>query len=688
MVTQQLIDGIVDNRLMGLSDNYDIDDAQNMLLDARPQNIFSGPEDYIRELTWMMMQPENFALTCKLLLNINLAPFQLFILQEFWKRKFPMLIGSRGASKTWMLSLYALLRALLEPGCKIVVVGAAFRQSKLMFEYMESFWRNAPILRHLVGTGKHEGPKRDIDRCSFYIGESDVTAIPLGTGEKIRGLRGNYIIVDEFPSVPKEIYEVVIHGFGSVSANPVERVKNLTRIEVLKSLGMYAEAQEEVETLGFGNQTIISGTAYYHFNHFYDYWKRYKAIIESHGDTNTLEEIFHGEIPEGFDWQQFSIFRIPHNKLPFGFLDEAQIAQSKATVHSIIYGMEYDAVFAEDSDGFFRRSLIESCVTSQPILLSSGPIQFSPVLTGNSGEFAYVYGIDPASERDNFAITILEVWPDHKRIVYCWTINRQQLREQTKRKGKITTKSFYAHCSRKIRDLMRIFPTEHIGMDTQGGGITIMETLHDKDEMDTNEHFIWPYIKQGEDDAFWWEDEKKPTDPYPGLHILHMIQFANAKWTVEANHGLRKDFENKTTLFPCFDSVAMANSIAQDKRLGREYNTLEDCVMDIEELKDELTTIIHDQTASGRDRWNTPEIKLPGNKKGRLRKDRYTALVIANMVARTLFHKPMTPAYQFAGGYVGEKSPGSGGGGRMYVGPEHIVKHMSGAHYGRGVSRG
>ena len=43
------------------------------------------------------------------------------------------------------------------------------------------------------------------------------------------------------------------------------------------------------------------------------------------------------------------------------------------------------------------------------------------------------------------------------------------------------------------------------------------------------------------------------------------------------------------------------------------------------------------QTSTGaraRDRWDTPEVKLQNGKKGRLRKDRYSSLVIANMLAR------------------------------------------------------
>jgi hypothetical protein len=107
-------------------------------------------------------------------LNIQLLPFQLFILRKLWEKKFPMLIACRGGSKTFLISLYALLRAMFEPGSKIVVVGAAYRQSRLMWEYMHQFWKNAPILRSLVGGGKFAGPKREPDRCSFFIGDSQI----------------------------------------------------------------------------------------------------------------------------------------------------------------------------------------------------------------------------------------------------------------------------------------------------------------------------------------------------------------------------------------------------------------------------------------------------------------------------------------------------------------------------------
>ena len=117
-------------------------------------------EQLLERIAWLMMRPEYFSFACKYILNIELSPFQSLLLYEMWNRKFPMLIGSRGMGKSFMLSVYPLLRALFMPRRKIIVVGAAFRQSKVLFEYMDTIWKNAPILRDLCGT--NSGPHLDV----------------------------------------------------------------------------------------------------------------------------------------------------------------------------------------------------------------------------------------------------------------------------------------------------------------------------------------------------------------------------------------------------------------------------------------------------------------------------------------------------------------------------------------------
>ncbi len=1052
----------------------------------------------------LLRQPENFYLTCKYLFNIDIHPFQLVVLQELWNRKFPMFIASRGSSKTFSLALYCLLRALFHQPCKIILTGSGFRQAKLLFDYMEVIWNKSPILRNIVGEDQRQGPRRDIDRCTFFIGQSEVIAIPTGSGEKIRGLRANYIIVDEFSSINREIFETVIRGFAAVSATPVDNVKKAAGIQILKSLGMYtAEMEEDDYTLG--NQIVIAGTAYYSFNHFYTYWKKYKDIIESGGNRDKLEEIFQGEVPEDFNWRDYSIIRLPYDYLPKGFMDDVQVAQAKALSHSAIYLMEYGACvcpgtkiitsrglinieninvgdkvlthkgrfrkvlgrtyryvnediiklksygynqdiymtnnhpclnednnwtnaedldtkiywsnlqelnnkqyldlvdyctsynvkqidnkdylyaksssskfseddiydiihsnlsykqlmekysisfshinhlrnnkkqnnkfkyciprlinlnydfglivgyyasegscgangracsfsldghketslqqyiqqlqtaiynvfninskiyhkktnvddvtinnrlivellkticpgvshtkiinhdilfsnkeflkgfitgywngdghwrrnrnfavagcvnenlliqlklalsyfgistsfikskknkntifrnkiyncrqvyklsifghslrrfkkifynhddneperikakkcyidkkqtiskiiskenvhydgfvynlhieedesyslinttvhncYVTDSDGFFKRSVIEKCVCNEPIMTPMGTNVKFEANTRGSPNCKYVMGIDPASESDNFAINILEVYPDHRRIVYSWTVTRQKMRERLKKSGKESEDSFYNYCARKIRTLLKVFPCDHIGIDAQGGGIGIIEALHDPALLEPGELPIYPYIKEGDSDVYWWEEKNKPTDGLPGLHILHVVQFANVRFIAEANHGLRQDLETRILLFPYFDSASIGLAIENDKIEHREYDTLEDVVFEIEELKDELATIVHSQTTTGRDHWDTPETKLGINKrKGRMRKDRYSALLISNMLARIGSLVVSRPEYKSIGGYVSKSKPKKEIQGQLYTGPQHIVGKIS-----------
>ena len=626
-------------------------------------------DDYHLKLSWLMVRPEYFSFLCKQIFNIQILPSQALMLQEMWNRRFPMLIASRGFGKSFMLSLYAMMRALLLPNRKVVVVGAAFRQSKVLFEYMETIWNNSPILRDICDS--NSGPRRDVDRCVMRLNDSRVTCLPLGDGQKIRGQRANDIISDEFASIPRDIFETVVAGFAAVSADPIDNVKRIAAEKKAKELGISLDSQEESVANNKDNQIILSGTAYYDFNHFATYWKKWKSIIKSKGELSRLRDVFGGEDPPAdFDWTEYSVIRIPYELLPEGFMDAAQVARSKATVHAGIYQMEFGACFTRDSQGFFKRSLIESCVASdqEPIKTINGDeISFSASIIGDPNKH-YIFGVDPASEVDNFSIVVLEVNPDHRRIVHCWTTTRSKHREKVK-KGFSKETDFYAYCARKIRDLMKRYPCIHIAMDAQGGGIAVMESLHDKDKLQDGAQPIWPVID---------EDKEKDTDDEKGLHILEMCQFAKYDWLSEANHGMRKDFEDKALLFPHFDAISIGISNAEDGLKGRVFDTLEECVMDIEELKDELSMIQITQTATGRDRWDTPEIIVAAGKKSKMRKDRYSALVIANMAARCLARMPSPTEYKFYGGFatISEAEKKKAMSGEDFSGPNWFTENM------------
>ncbi len=651
---------IYEDAWLGLGDLSQVTTLDNPMI-HRSKIEIENPDLHLMKL---LRNPKYIGATCKLLFNIELHPIQMAILQEFWIRPFPMYIASRGWGKSFLLALYCVLRCVFYPGTKIVVVGAAFRQSKIIFEYMETIWRNSPILRSIF-SGNDDGPRKDVDRCTMRLGDSWTIAIPMGDGSKIRGLRAHIIIADEFASISPEIYETVVSGFAAVSASPIQNVKEQAKKLAMSEAGVW---NEDLETLSqkMGNQAIISGTADYSFKHFAQYWRRYKTIIESKGDIGKLQEMFQGEVPDSFNWRDYSIIRIPYELIPKGFMDDKQVSRAKATIHSGIYNMEYAACFISDSEGFFKRSLIEGCVVSEtkPIIIREKPVFFDARIVGDP-KCQYIYGIDPASEQDNFSIVILEVQPDHTRIVYCWTTNRTNFKDRQKT-GLVKEHDFYGFCARKIRNLMKVFPCNRIGMDAQGGGVAIEEALHDPSKLEKEEALIWPVIDP---------NKSRDTDDQSGLHILELIQFAKAEWTSQANHGLRKDFEDKILLFPRFDNLTLGLAIDKEGRdileadLNPIYDNLSECILEIEELKNELTTIVMTQTSQGpnaRDRWDTPEIKLQQGKKGRLRKDRYSSLVIANMLARQAQRSLQPIEYEVIGNNLRDIEKSNG---QLYKGP-------------------
>ena len=434
-------------------------------------------------------------------------------------------------------------------------------------------------------------------------------------------------------SIPEDVFDVVVRGFAATAKTPVEEAKRAAFEKQLAKLDLPADIKKKITTDNgrmHGNQIVYSGTAYYAFNHFAKKYEMWRKIIRSKGDPDQVAQIFGGEnlVPEGFDYRDYAIIRIPHTHLPEGLLDQRQLAHAKATLPRNIYLMEYGAVFVKDSDGFYPRSLIEGCTVgpNKPIETPDGPVTFTPLMRAQSKR-KYVMGVDPAAERDNLAITMIEVWPNHYRIVYCWAVNKKEFLKRKKR-GLITDDDYYAYCCAKIRDVVRLFNPVRIEMDSQGGGYAIAEMLRNKKLMNI-----------AEDDFPIYEvidfNEPKDTDgETDGRHILYLVK-QSTEYNQDANVVLHKSLETRTLLFPAFDSVKMYAAIEAEKAAGVIFDTYEENVFNLEELKNELCTIQMSETATGKERFDTPQVVQPGavegrTRKGRLRKDRYTALLLSH----------------------------------------------------------
>lgn len=584
--------------------------------------------DPVQEMIDIFSNPEYLVSTTKLLLNVDLPPYQGVILDTLWRRRLPILIGARGASKSHMLAVYALLRMTLHQGCKIVIVGAGMRQARQVFDYMVGIWEKAPVLRDLAGRSKSAGPRREIDRYAFEIGSSITSAIPIGSGDKIRGMRANYILADEYQSLNEEIFNTVIQAFAVVASNPIEKIKEAAMIKRMKGEGLWTDEMQAlyIQSIG-GNQIVHAGTADYTFKHFYKKFKIWHDIIRSKGDAKKMSDLLGVDnvLNKGFNWKDYAILRIPYSEIPEGLMDSGILAQAKSSLSRVQFLTEYSAIFSADSDGFYRRSIIEDATTNKPITLTTGEtIQFRPTKVGDPTK-GHVIAVDPAAEQDNAAIVVLELNQDHRKILYCWTTNRKRyndLKKVYKDKGIELGDDYYRFIAKKIRELMRRFNTERVVIDKHGGGIAVEEALSSRDTCNGNELPLYPVVD---------EEEEKPTDFLEGLHILQMLAMSSES-NSDANHGMLKDLQNQTLLFPMFDSIELARSIEIDNIEENLVDTYEDLLNEIEELKNELSSItVTASSALGKETFDVPGAH---NKKNKKRKDRYSALLYGNYYAR------------------------------------------------------
>lgn len=822
---------------------------------------FAG-DKFAEYICYLMSDPDYFYFLMRYILQIDTWPQQALIIKEMYTHRFPMLIGSRGLGKSYMLAVYMMLRMLIVPGTQCIITSAGFRQSKVVFEYMERIWKKSIMLQNCFKGGKN-GPTHGTDVWTFRLGDSITYAIPIGhDGSKVRGYRANCVhedtlintnkglvkikdfkkyecdsvvnmngelespksfynteptevyeiitengyslkfskvhqintptgwceghqfkngdkiiidmneyfpddyinyngivldeneifseafvknasffiskelpwyilqspkvivykflkmifkgilvnsscqcntiekakqiqtlllkfrivshiqhidkkvfvvnatkwikpgevytelvksveplnekmslydfelestnsfigngfvnhnclVADEFATLPRQIFEEVMSGFLSVAPSPVDQIKFNAKIEAYKKLNvMIPKSSPEVDFLQ--NQLILSGTAYYKINHFWQYYNKWKDVIKSKGNMKLIKSLFENEDDyKSINPDDYSVIRMPIELTANGYMDMAQIARIKTSTTKDVYIREYGACFSDDSEGFFRKSLIDSCTCTE-----TDPGIFVPVLYGDQNK-KYVMGVDPAYEGDNFAVVIIEINGKEKRVVHCWTTQSSD-HKQRLRDGVTAENQYFHYCARKIRNLMKHFPCEYIAIDPLGGGRAVIEALMDPNAIQHGESLILESIDQ--------ESGPKETDMMAGLHILKIINFTS-EWISKANYLMKKDMEDKFLKFPFSDDISYAIAEYYDESLGDHkslYDTLDDCIYEIEELKKELTSITVSESPTGKERFDTPSIKINANKKGRLKKDRYSALLMANWVARNM----------------------------------------------------
>ena len=148
-------------------------------------------------------------------LNIKLKLFQKILIYMMMVSTNFMYIASRGSGKTWLVSLYCVVRCILFPGTKICIVSGYKSQSleciqKIEEDFMKNYsWGSINLCAEISDINNAH--------CEFRNGSwvKIVTA-----SDAARHNRANIVCVDEFRMVDLNILNTVIRKFLTAPRSP------------------------------------------------------------------------------------------------------------------------------------------------------------------------------------------------------------------------------------------------------------------------------------------------------------------------------------------------------------------------------------------------------------------------------------------------------------------------------------
>jgi intein/homing endonuclease len=293
---------------------------------------------------------------------------------------------------SFMAGLFALWWTMFNPNCRVVVISYTFRQSRAILDYCTKFIKDkdATLLRRVFPTDVIRGTdeyKLDVPNGST------IRCLPLGDGSKIRGVRADVLIVDEFAFLPESIIGEILRPFLASNSRIKEQLTLRAREDELIAQGLMNEDQRII--LDDRKKVIFLSSACYQFEHMY---RRYTDWIDLLTKPTRFEEM------KGTGMSYF-VSRLSCEAAPEGLLNAKEIEEARKELSEQMFNKEYRALFIGDSEGYFRAVKLRSCS------IDDGE---SPCLEliGERGA-RYVLGIDPSlsgsETSDDFAMCLQKI---------------------------------------------------------------------------------------------------------------------------------------------------------------------------------------------------------------------------------------------------------------------------------------
>lgn len=564
----------------------------------------------------------------------DLYPIQEILIRTWFQRKRNMLIAGRGFSKSYTTAIFVVLYALMNPGSKIGIFSASFRQAKLLFTTIEEFIDHpeAGYLRQCVD---RERIRHSTDAYEMIIGDSSVKALPLT--EKTRGLRMNLIIIDEYLSVPEKIVQEIIGPMLAVKRGDTKKYEIIKEGEDI--LVAQGKMQEWERTKFPENKTIMLSSASYEMDSLYQ--KVYKQALMDIRDPEAKEV-------------SNSVIRLSWECAPPKMLDYAEIESQRKRLSKAQFDREYGAIFTRETGGFFNIRDIDAAT------VETG--SFPKVkLKGDPGK-TYILSIDPtfsagSETADDFAISVIEMESEESErgfLVHSYAIAKSEIKKRT----------------RYLEYLLNNFNVRMISADNGGGPKFIEEfnALHPDFHIKLTE----AAVNFDTEESF--QETKHLYNPTSGAMVFYQV-FNKKGWIREANEALQGDIQHKRMMFASAIRFSDAD-IEMNMKLNLivDINDLEfkymdeattdkakkwefiECVCErVDNTRKELTLIEMKSDTIGNVRFDLPKEMKQSVTKNKVRRDSYTSLLIGNMARRNLIRLRSNPVIEhdlYVGGWL------------------------------------
>ncbi len=562
----------------------------------------------------------NVTFTTNLIAGVDLFPFQHLAIKSMLEADYFLGIWSRGMSKSFSTAIYAFLDAIFNQGIQIGILAATFRQSKMIFEKIEDIAKKPEAA--LLGQCITKRSKKN-DQWTLEIGASKIIALPLGDGSKLRGFRFHRIIIDEFLLMPEHVYNEVILPFLSVVQNPTEREKFTKMEDQLISAG---KMKEEDRKHWPNNKLIALSSASYKFEYLYKVYETFENLI-LYGSDDIYK-----------DKANRVIMHFSYDVAPQALYDQNLLNQSRQTMSQSQFDREFNAIFTDDSSGFFKTSTMKECTIKDG---DSPTVE----LSGDKAD-KYLMAFDPSwaesESSDDFAIHVFKLNDNNKTgtLVHSYAMPGLKMNEHINYMHYLLT-SFNIVCI----------------IGDYGGGVQFLQAAN------ASQQFSQANIKLEEltvdfDDTEKYQERLREAKSQYNLKDKRIcfLRKPTSDWIRKANELLQANFDHKKVWFasraldkdyhkqikhniPIDDLTFLPNQKEMLRSTGsaKMIDFLDHQFDMINYTKNQCALIQVTSTPQGTQTFGLPNNLRRQTGPGKARKDSYSAFVLGNWMIKTYY---------------------------------------------------